>query len=570
MHRLVVAFLFLTAPVLMAQQQPVPGQDPEKKYASLEGKLTDATSGEPVRKGSLTLMPVQQGQGMTAGPPQTLAATSDNEGKFSFTRLEPGTYMMYGEKTGYVRQQYGARQGAMGPGTVLTLKAGEAVTGLTFALPRQAVITGRVLDEDGEPVQAFVNVYRQVPLGRQPQSMMGNMTNDVGEYRIANLTPGKYYLRAQRNLGFGPQPAGPTEGEEKNKPRMDYVSTFYPGAVDLSGASPVVVTAGQQASGIDIPLKKGRVYRVSGKVTGMPAGTRVQISLQPQVSLRGSGVVMNSFGSSSSPAADGSFVMRSVVPGSYELLVVNYDNNRPAVVGRTTVTVSNANLEDVVVQAGSTVDVTGRVVPDPAAATDDPASRRIGGQVTMLPLERLPAFVMPVRVQDDGTFRLTGVSRGKVVVNVIGLPADQYVQAVMAGSTDVTESGLDLTTAESVPPLEVRLSASGATVEGNAVDKDGKPLPGSMMVLLPQPYDPDQPTMPLRRKIAIADNAGHFSFKALAPGDYKLYGGDQFVAIQDLDGEQLKPFEKNSVTLRLKEKARETVEVKVAAVATPQ
>ena len=181
----------------LSAQSPAPAADEEKKFASLEGKLIDDRTGEPVRKANVVLMQIPAGGGgMTMGPPPNTAVASDAEGKFSFPKVEPGRYMLSADKAGYVRQQYGSRSGQYGPGTNLTLDAGQKMASIEFRLVPQAVITGKVLDEDGEPVpNAMVNVLRQMPFARQPVPMMGMGSNDVGEFRIANLSPGKYLIR---------------------------------------------------------------------------------------------------------------------------------------------------------------------------------------------------------------------------------------------------------------------------------------------------------------------------------------------------------------------------------------
>ena len=98
----------------------------------------------------------------------------------------------------------------------------------------------------------------------------------------------------------------------------------------------------------------------------------------------------------------------------------------------------------------------------------------------------------------------------------------------MAGSVDITETGIDLSTAESVPPIEIRLSAKGASVDGVVLDKDGKPVIGSMVLMLPQPYDPEKASVPMYRKSTTTDQTGHFSLKAIAPGDLaSALGADQ-------------------------------------------
>src|SRR5712692_5149544 len=95
-----------------------------KEPAIIEGRVVNAATGEPLRKVNLRLFPVGQA-GAGAAPLQPATAVSDTEGKFKFENLEPGRYSLSAEKTGFTRQQYGSRSGSMGPGTQLTLVAGQ-------------------------------------------------------------------------------------------------------------------------------------------------------------------------------------------------------------------------------------------------------------------------------------------------------------------------------------------------------------------------------------------------------------------------------------------------------------
>ncbi|MBC7925501.1 MAG: carboxypeptidase regulatory-like domain-containing protein [Bryobacteraceae bacterium] len=252
-------------------------------------------------------------------------------------------------------------------------------------------------------------------------------------------------------------------------------------------------------------------------------------------------------------------------PGLYNLVAMSYEEGRPALVGRTELTVSNANVENVTFSAGSIIDITGRVIPDKPEAENngEPAANKLAGQVALISARNMPNFGPPARIQDDGTFKITGVFQDKVLVTVYGLPADQYIRTVMAGSVDITETGLDLSAVESAPPIEIRLSRKGATVDGVVLDKDGKPVTGSMVLLLPQPFDPEKPSLPMFRKMATTDQTGRFSIKAIAPGEYRLYAWESFISVGDLDPDRLKPYEKNAAGLKLKESAHETVELRL-------
>src|SRR2546425_8450293 len=135
--------------VAMAQQEP----------ARLEGKTVNVTTREPLRKVNLTLRPAANpGQG-------ALSVTSGDDGKFSFSDLSPGSYRLSAERAGFVRQEYGAR-GNSPMGTTLTVAPGQQVKDLEFKLVPQGVISGKVLDDDGEPaLRAAVSVMRQMGRG---------------------------------------------------------------------------------------------------------------------------------------------------------------------------------------------------------------------------------------------------------------------------------------------------------------------------------------------------------------------------------------------------------------------
>src|SRR6187551_3074937 len=101
---LAVATAATAQPNPPAAQQPKPESDP-KKLGSIEGKVIDATTGAPVAKAILRATAIAAGAGVSmAGPPPSLTATTDAEGKFSFTALEAGNYFLLGERAGYVRQ----------------------------------------------------------------------------------------------------------------------------------------------------------------------------------------------------------------------------------------------------------------------------------------------------------------------------------------------------------------------------------------------------------------------------------------------------------------------------------
>ncbi len=191
--------------------------------------------------------------------------------------------MLMGERSGFLHTQYGAKS-AMGAGQTITLRPSQQLTGLSLALIKQAVISGRVVDDDGDPVGgAMVQALRQVwTRGKSRYFPFGNAnSDDQGQFRIFNLQPGKYYLVASKmNFeGANDAPASP------DKPDVRPVRTFYPDALTRDSAAPITVRAGQDASGMDIHLRSSPTYHVRGKVVGNLPETdtqRVMIHIGPQ------------------------------------------------------------------------------------------------------------------------------------------------------------------------------------------------------------------------------------------------------------------------------------------------
>ena len=106
------------------------------------------------------------------------------------------------------------------------------------------MIAGKVLDEDGDPAGHHGASAQRAAHARQAKLRPtgGASTNDLGEFRIANLRPGKYYLYAQQQPYANremPTLAGP------GKPDMRPIRTFYPEAVTRATATPIEINAGQ-------------------------------------------------------------------------------------------------------------------------------------------------------------------------------------------------------------------------------------------------------------------------------------------------------------------------------------
>jgi len=225
--------------------------------ASITGVVTNAASGEPLRRALIYLRRVDQSPG-TMNIQVSKTTYTDTAGRFAMEGITPGKYRLSAERSGFLTATYGQRNPASS-GTLMTIEAGQKISNASMQMTPHGVITGRVVDEDGEPVvSANVQVLRQQYVqGKKQLAPAGSgVTNDLGEYRAFGLRPGRYYVSAtyRGNVAL-------PDGED------EYVTTFFPRTPDPSAAVPVDVTPGAQLRNIDVSMRKARAVTIRGKVT---------------------------------------------------------------------------------------------------------------------------------------------------------------------------------------------------------------------------------------------------------------------------------------------------------------
>jgi hypothetical protein len=95
-----LAALFLrTAVILSARVNPA-----VDSFSSIEGRLTSALTGEPIKKATVFLHISESGASRT-----TFSTVSDANGRFSMNGIEPGSYRLWAEHSGFLTVEYGAR-----------------------------------------------------------------------------------------------------------------------------------------------------------------------------------------------------------------------------------------------------------------------------------------------------------------------------------------------------------------------------------------------------------------------------------------------------------------------------
>ncbi|MEX2260908.1 MAG: carboxypeptidase regulatory-like domain-containing protein [Bryobacteraceae bacterium] len=539
----VLAILGLLAASALSAQQPS-----QQDACRLEGRILHHTTGQPIRKATVTLIGA-------AGQRQSWAATSGDGGGFLFENIPPGRYQLAAERNGFVRQSYGARAGSP-VGTPITLDTGQRMEGLEFKLTPQAVIVGKVVDEEGEPVtgsQIMVlrqGAYQRTGGGRMAPSG-GQASNDLGEFRVANLAPGRYIVSATSRGGmFRGRRAirASSEGPEERQ-----VTTYYPGVTNAASATAIEVAPGQEVPGILIQIRKAQVFHVSGRLSGVGENPSrsFRISLMPRTRFAspfgrggGFGVVQ----------PDGTFDIQGVQAGSYDLCVFRMIQGRQPMAARVPVVVSGANVEGLLVPVGAPLVLTGTVKME---NSEEITGMR--GNIMLRPSEGFAMNNASANVQADGTFRMESVGRDKYSLTFFRLPDGTFVRSARMGNLEVLDKGLDLTLVEVAPPIEIVLSTKGGMVDGTVV-VDGQPAPGRPVTLIPEPMRPDRPDL---FKTANTDQSGAFSFSAIAPGEYTLYAWEENIDDSLFDPDFIKLFSDKGKRVTVRENGQSGAQLTV-------
>lgn len=235
-----------------------PPATPAERQGScaLEGQVMNAVTGLPMSVVQLTLTSAEG-----SGQPGSLGTQSNSDGLFRFEGLQPGRYRLDASRVGFLPTKYGSPRYGY-PGVILNLVQSQIQRDLVIRMTPQAIVTGRLLDENSDPLlDAQVRI---VQTGGNPTGSIA-ATNDLGEYRIFQIPPGKYYVMATPGL-ISRLPVVQSATTSGSKRIRVYVPTFHPGVADPLMAIPIELTAGSEVRLPDFALQKIDAVNIKGRV----------------------------------------------------------------------------------------------------------------------------------------------------------------------------------------------------------------------------------------------------------------------------------------------------------------
>jgi hypothetical protein len=474
------------------------------QQASLEGTVTDKLTHEPL--GGVHIMLIT---GVTNSGTGVYGARSDRTGHFSIASVRPGTYMLLCERSGYLQVQL---KDAGIPN--ITLKPGQQLKDYKIDLTPRAILSGRVLDENGDPIQGATIESVMLPPESSSLFQMINEamarergTDDRGEFRLT-VPPGKYYVKAtahdlpeRRNDGTTPPPYSPT---------------YYPSTAAKARATVVEAVGGRDTSGIEIRMTRQQGLSITGIVTGIPDG-----NARPNVQLKQVREGSNRFSNmhDRNVGADGKFAFAGLEPATYRVWAT-LRNDTGALFSKTV---------DIKLDAAD---------PPPVTLMLQPGAEGSGTLVIEGDPPDTAAEKRTVRLEaaDDTThggadgltdrqnnFQIPGVGGGKYRVHVSPLPENAYVKSIEMDGKPGAENLFDIADGSRAARIQVIVSRSGAQIAGRVLDSEGNRLltPLAVVGLLRSAEDEE-----VNSGEVTPD--GRYSMKGVPPGKYRLIAVNPF------------------------------------------
>lgn len=509
------AVLAITANLLAQSSAPSDSKRSEDAPCTVTGRVVTTADGSPLKSARVLLIPEH-----TPSPNQIYATSSDSEGHFTLKDIPAGRYKFSAAHTGFVEQHYNA--GANDTGPLFSLRSGEKVSDVLFRLVAAAVITGRVSNEDGDPMQRVEVVALRRPSEEemedieearrhkiQMESVGSAQSDDRGQYRIFGLRPGEYFIRAE-DSAF-PRGGRVSVGEAfwvKQALGSEYASVYFPGVTQASQAQVVPVKAGEEAQA-DITMRRVKTVEIAGRVIGAAGpAAHALVRLEPADGEE------SDFDRQDTTDEKGTFHLRNIPEGSYYILAYLREPGIPIYEtrARQKVEVAGDNIDALTVTVTPGVIIQGKIREDGLAS---------------VPLDRITLSLMPVdedelpggrsEVKKDGSFEIKSVHDGSYAIHVWGLDQGQYIKSARRGPDDLLEKGLQVE-GNSSGQIEVIVGSGGAKLEGSVGDDDG-PVAGASVRLVP---DPLTSYNRLRIQRTTTDQLGHFSLIDIALGKYAV------------------------------------------------
>lgn len=520
--------------IALACAAPSRGQQPAPTY-DLRGEVVNSATGEPIG-GALV---------ETYGP-NRMAQFSGSDGAFDFAGLPRGQFSVIARKPGFFNQQ---ETGTWSPRDMASVPA---QTAFVVKLTPEGIVFGRVTDGNGQPMERIlVAAERWAIQGglKQLQRVRVTRTDDLGNFRMAELLPGTYFL------SFAPFGSWRVYDRLSRGKRhsQGYGERFYAGVADFASATPIVITPGTQFRA-DQTLAKQPTFEIAGVVVGANGARGVSVG------------VIDSDGDAAEnqvrfDPSTGRFQIFGVAAGKYVLTARAWNpfgevSSRRQLSAYLPISVTS-DVSGVILALGPGISILIRI-DDETTNGDSGGVHRVGVRMSSrLSPQFSQGAVAPRFRGQPSPAAVQGLFPGTYTVEARPF-GPFYIADLSCGTVDLLQNDLTVGASGSLPAIVVTLRDDGALLSGT-VAQDGKPAAAGVVI-----YSMDYPN---RSRLVRAGDTGQFVAPNVPPGTYEVVAVRNSESLEFRNPEVMQNYLSQATTVTLGPGGQSSVQLELPSAA---
>ncbi|MDW8241298.1 MAG: carboxypeptidase-like regulatory domain-containing protein [Acidobacteriota bacterium] len=422
----------------------------------------------------------------------TPSTVTDRKGKFVLDNLRPGVYRLQVYQVGYLGTQSGGDSSMQ-----LTLEEGQEITDLHIELTSGGAITGKVTDEDGDPlVNVSVTAWQKDQQGYLRQVNQAQ-TDDRGVYRIFGLPAGEYVMSCHVPQNMSRQ--------------ASYGVLYYPDAILQKEATVLSLSSGSELTGIDFQLQSNRGVTLTGKVT---IGSSGQPVAGLHLTLYGEQLSLSTL-----TGPDGQYEFTDLPPGRFYLQSFPTTQNVTPIQQQINVASKGTVQHDIQLPEGG--QIVGRIELIGGRPISHPD--QIYATIELTPTNpQVPSGIgsLRIKIEPDGTFILGGLPSARVRFTAQAINHRYFLQGVYRGDVELPRNEVLVEAGKKLSNIRLVFSDQVGTVRGHVRQSDGQST--SYQVIL-VPADPALWADQRNYRFGWSDGQQPFHIEGVPAGRYLVF-----------------------------------------------